>query len=161
MSLTKSYPINFKEITANLEFYEEVLTLHKKAENYLLGFYWCQEIKNCFLYTNIGRVFSIYIFEIVNTASVEDDFLWIIVGDIPSMYLNVFVDDTTIKVIENYIDLAQDWINQIKNGHSVAECYPFNAQPTIELAELLQKKISFMRDSVIQNIDDIPFKKIR
>lgn len=161
MSLTKSYPINFKEITADLEFYEEVLTLHKKAENYLHSFYWCEEIKECFVYANIGRVFSIYVFEITNTASVKDDFLWIIAGDIPSIYLNVLVDDTTVSVTENYIDLAQDWINQIKNGQSVAECYPFNAQPTIELAELLQKKISFMRDTVIHNIDDIPFKKTR
>ncbi len=149
------YPINYKSITSKTEFHSEVIELYKKAENYLNSFEWCQEIRSVNLYTNIGRVFCIFLFEIENTASSEDDFLWIIVGDIPSMYLDTFGIKTTKEVVENYVGLAEDWINNIKAGISVDDCYPFNAEPTLELAELLEKKVTFMKSELIDNIDDI------
>jgi hypothetical protein len=58
-------------------------------------------------------------------------------------------------VIKNYIDLAKDWITCIKGGLSIDGCYPFDAEPTIELVELLEKRISFMEDSLIPNIENL------
>src|ERR1700761_3304853 len=106
-----SYPINYDDISVNTEFYSELAEMHKEAENYLKNFKWCKEIKNCSLYTNIGKVFCIFLFEIDNAASIEDNFLWIIVGDIPPMYLDTFGVKTTGEVIETYVDLAEEWIN--------------------------------------------------
>lgn len=159
MSKQTTYPINLKDINADIEFYNEVVEKHTEAEKYLLSFYWCKKIKESFLCANLGRVFCIFVFEIENSASLEDDFLWVIVGDIPSMYLDFFGENTTAAVTRNYIELAQDWIDHIRKGQSVNECYPFNAEPTIELAELLDKKISFMRDTLVHHMEDITFKK--
>jgi hypothetical protein len=150
-----TYPLDIRDITPDIEFYTEVIALYLEAEKYLLSFIWCKKIEGCFLYTNIGRVFCIFNFEIENSASSEDNFLWVIVGDIPPMYLDVFGANTTVEVVKLYIELAEDWINQIKKGLSVEECYPFNAQPTVELAELLEKKISFMRKTVVHSIEDV------
>jgi hypothetical protein len=153
-----NYPINYKKITDKTEFYSEVMALHKRAEAYLKGFKWCDEIKNCSLYTNIGRVFCIFLFEIENSASREDNFLWVIVGDIPSMYLDTFGPKTTKEVVEEFVGLAEDWIDSIKAGVGVDECYPFNTEPTLELAELLEKKVSFMKSTLMDNMEDIKLK---
>ena len=107
------------------------------------------------MYTNIGAVFCIFLFEIENTQSPEDNFLWVIVGDIPSMYLNADSSDTTKKVIEMYVGLAEDWIKNVMEHKGIDDCYPFIAEPTIEMAELLQKKISFMGGTLLDNIEDI------
>lgn len=151
------YPINYKDITPDIDFYSELGAVQKEAENYLLGFKWCAEIRDSFLYSNLGNVFCIFLFEIVNTQSSEDNFLWVIVGDIPSMYLDVHGSDTTKDVVGNYVELAEDWINHIKRGKSVDECYPFNAEPTIELAELLEKKVSFMKNTLLDNMEDVAY----
>ena len=152
-----NYPINYFGINSDTEFYSELEGQYRKAETYLKGFRWCKEIKGCSLYSNLGKVFCIFLFEIDNTASSVDNFLWIIVGDIPSMYLDTGIKSTK-EVIDNYVGLAEDWINNIKEGKDVNDCYPFNAEPTLELAELLEKKVSFMKNELIENLDDIKFE---
>jgi len=151
------YPINYKSVSIETEFYSEVETLHKEAESYLLGFEWCKTIKKCFLYTNIGYVLCIFLFEIENTQSNEDNFLWVIIGDLPVMYLDVYGSKTTKEALQGYIELAEDWINNINVGKSIGNCYPFKAEPTKEMAGLLQIRVNLLRDLLITNIIDIPF----
>ncbi|MEN0052501.1 MAG: hypothetical protein AAGC65_02480 [Mucilaginibacter sp.] len=153
-----AYPIHYQAITTDVEFYQEVTILNQEAENYLLDFKWCEEIKNSFLYTNLGKVFCIFLFEIVNTQSSADNFLWVVVGDIPPMYLDVFGPRTTKEVVEDYVNLAEDWINNIKAAKSVESCYPFNVEPNIEFAMLLEHKVSFMKKTLMNNIGDIPYR---
>ena len=152
------YPINYKAINNDVEFYQEVVALHKEAENYLLGFKWCAETKGSFLYNNYGKIFCIFLFEITNTQSSEDNFLWIIVGDIPPMYLDSYGPRTTREVVEDYIGLSEDWINHIKAEKGVDGCYPFNVEPTIEMAELLEKKVLFMKNELLTNMVDMPLQ---
>jgi hypothetical protein len=152
-----TYPVNYKTITPDIDFYPELKVIHEEAKNYLLGFKWCTEIKNSFLYTNLGSAFCIFIFEILNSQSNEDDFLWVIVGDIPSMYLDIHGPQTTKEVVEDYIGLAENWIGNVKSGKPVDECYSFNAEPTIELAEFLEKRVSFMKNTLLDNMEDVAY----
>jgi hypothetical protein len=149
------YPINYTNISINTEYYSEVDALCKEAETYLLDFKWCRTIKNSFLYTNIGYVLCIFLFEIDNTQSKDDNFLWVIVGDLPAMYLDVYGAKTTKEALEGYVELAEDWINNIKTGQSVNDCYPFKAEPTLEMAELLERRTLFIRNQLLNNVDDI------
>jgi hypothetical protein len=155
------YPVNFKDINPDIDFYSELPSVYRKAEKYLLSFKWCAEIRDCFLYYNLGNVFCIFLFEIENTKSSKDNFLWIIVGDIPSMYLDVYGPRSTVEVLEDYVRLAEDWIAHIKSKKSVSECYPFNAEPTIELAELLEKKVAFMKGTLLNEMEDISIQSFK
>jgi len=151
-----NYPIRFQDIDASIDFFSELNDIHRKAVGYLLSFRWCAKIRDSFIYTNLGDVFCIFLFEIDNTASADDSFLWVIVGDIPSMYLDIHGPKSTNAVVRRYIDLAEDWIATVKNGLPVDNCFPFNAEPDLELAELLEKKILFMKATLIENIPDVP-----
>lgn len=152
-----NYPINYKDIPSNIDFYHELAAQYDEAESYIKNFTWCKQIKECSLYINLGKIFCIFLFEIENLASTEiqDGFLWVIVGDIPTMYLDTFSQKTTKKVIKTYINLAEDWISSVRAGTDLSECYPFNVNPTSELAELLGKKISFMKNTLLDNLEDI------
>jgi hypothetical protein len=150
------YPIRYKAITANTEFYTEVVQAYEEATEYLAGFTWCKKIINSDIYLNLGSTLCIFLFRIENIASRENDHLWIIVGDIPPMYLDVFGPKTTKQVLEDYIRLAEDWIEHVKLGNSVDNCYPFIAKPTLEMATMLEKRTSFMKNTLINEVDDIP-----
>lgn len=151
------YPISYKEFKPTLQYYPEIVDIHIKAEKYLLSFDWCENIKDSALYVNLGKMFCIFLFEIGNSASKEDDFLWMVAGELPSMYLDVHGCKTIKEVVEGYVELAENWIKHVKTNKSVDECYPFNASPTLEMAELLEKRTSFIRNTLIENIEDIPF----
>ena len=149
------YPINLKDLDKKLEFYDEVIAAYEKATEYIGSFYWCEEIKRSSLYTNLGRVLCIFLFDIVNASSKEDNLLWLIVGDIPSMYLDVHGAKNTVQVLEDYAALAEDWINKIKAGETVDGCYPFKAEPALEMAELLELRVNQIKNNLIPNIDKI------
>jgi hypothetical protein len=140
------YPINRIDFITDVKFHGEVIQATKTATQYLLGFDWCREVIDVDLYLNLGATLCIFLLQIDNVASSEDNYLWVIVGDIPSMYLDIHGPSTTTEVIEDYIQLAEDWTENVKSGNSLAGCYPFNAAPTFEMAELLEKRVAFMKE---------------
>jgi len=150
-----TYPIDYKQITIKTEFYSELLKVHQEAVTYLMGFAWCNKVINSYVYLNLGSALCVFLFKIENNASIDDNYLWVIVGDIPPMYLDIYGPKTTKEVLEDYIHLAQDWINHVKEGKSIKSCYPFKAEPTMEMAALLEKRTSFMKNTLISNIKDI------
>jgi len=155
-----NYPINLKDISDKLEYYDEVIEAHKEASDFILSFYWCFEVKNSSIYTNLGKLLCIFLFEIDNSASEDDNFLWVIVGDLPPMYLDTLGPTTTVQVLEDYADLAQDWIDKVKIGKSVNDCYPFIAAATLEMAELFQVRINLIKHNLIPNIEEISIQTL-
>lgn len=153
------YPIKFKELKKSDEFYSDVIDLQNEASSYLSAFKWCNKIIDCDLYLNLGSSVCIFLYEIENTASNNDNLLWVVVGDLPPMYLDTYGARTTKEVLEDYVKLAGDWISKVKKGTSTEDCYPFKASPTIEMAELLNKRVIFITDVLINNIDDLPLKR--
>ncbi|PWK80614.1 uncharacterized protein DUF4826 [Mucilaginibacter oryzae] len=152
------YPINYKNIGTDTEFCPELHAMYREAIGYLQSFIWCRAVKDCFLYTNLGSVFCIFLFEIENTQSTNDNFLWVITGDIPPMYLDVHGCLTTRSAIKSYIALAKQWVENVKNGKSLTDCYPLNAAPTIELAKMLEKRIAFIEYTLMDNVDDLSWQ---
>jgi len=157
-----TYPIESEFITPSLEFYSEVVEQKDRAFAYIESFKWCGNVKNSSLYLNLGSVICIFLFEIDNLASKDDNFLWIVVGDLPSMYLDVYGSKTTVEVLERYSGLARDWISNVESNLSVEDCYPFEVGPTKEMAQMLKKRIRQIEESIMPNIDEIelpPFLK--
>jgi len=155
------YPINYKYISPKTEYYPEVMQIYEKASLYLKSFDWCKKIEGAFLYVNLGSKLCLFLFEINNSASTEDCCLWVIVGDLPSMYLGVQSGDTTREILTSYADLAEDWVQHIKSQEPLDDCYPFDAEATEEIADLLNRRVNILKNSVIDNIDDITVKSCR
>jgi hypothetical protein len=149
------YPINIEKLDDSLEFFSETKQLLEEANIYLKEHSWCKEIKQGWLYTNIGRVICIFLFEIDNNQSVEDNFIWVMVGDFPSMYLDTINVKSTKEVIENYIYIVNDWINHVECGETLNDCYPLDASTDPILFELLKKKVGLLEKKILTGIDDI------
>jgi len=152
------YPVKVKNIPANLEFYPEVIKLYDEAEKYISDFHWCEKIINADLYFNLGEVLCIFLFEIDNTASDEDNLLWVVVGDIPPAYLDIYGTENTKAVLLNYMALAKDWVNAVRNGKSVEDCYPFDTEPTLEMADILATRIDFIKTNLMENLKPVRIK---
>ena len=147
------YPVKTDGLKPDLEFYTEVVKMQKEADKYLLAFKWCLSIKESSLYLNLGEKLCVFLYEIDTSSSNGDNFFWIVVGDLPAMYLDVYGAKTTIEVLEDYASLASDWISNVELGLSVEDCYPFDAKSTMEMADLLKKRVNIIEKSIIPNID--------
>jgi hypothetical protein len=149
------YPIHISRFGKNLEFIDEVLQQKDYASKYLSEFRWCKRIIDCSLYLNFGKILCIFLFEIENKSSPEDNFIWVVVGDLPSMYMDIYGPKSTKEVLEVYVNLSRDWINAVEQGEGVEECFPFDNDPSLELARMLKSRVDRIEFSIIPDIEDI------
>ena len=141
--------INLDALT-EIEEIQSILGLYDEAREYLESFDWCVSTKKVWydkdhgIYEKIG----VFLFEIEPLNDTVDDFIWVIVGDLPSVYLDKSVT-TGQEALETYCELMQEWADNIKSGKSLDECYPVPVDTTIENAELLSGRISFIRRELL------------
>ena len=144
-----SSKINLEQLTEITEL-ESILDLYQSAATYLVSFEWCKSIINGWYDFGIHEKLGVFLFEIEPDNDSVDSFIWIIAGDIPTVYLDSSVQ-TGIEALEIYADLMDDWANAIINGKALDECYPVDAESTIDNAKLLLSRTKFIRNEVIPN----------
>lgn len=64
------------------------------AKEFLSSFTWCKEITELYFGCGIGGVIAVFLAQIIPSESTVDDWLWIVVGDVPPAYL--VVDYSTV-----------------------------------------------------------------
>ncbi len=153
--MASNYPVSLENTSLNIEYADEVTKLCDEAKQYLNGFKWCKIIRRSFLYYNLGKILCIFLFEIENTQSKEDDRIWVIVGDLPKMYLDTFGPRSVKEVLEDYSDLANEWAENVLQKKSLSNCFPFNEAPSAKLAKMLKSRVGFIRTNLLTNIQDV------
>ncbi len=156
-----NYPINSKHIDASVDFKAEALRLLETSKSYLQANPWCGTIKNAWLFTNLGRVLCIFLYEIENTQSPEDDFVWVMVGDFPPMYLDTINVINTRQVIGAYVNLMNEWILQVENDGPLEDCYPVIADRSPESLDILKKRMDLLHKMIEPQIANIPISEYR
>ncbi|NEU06984.1 hypothetical protein GZH53_01555 [Flavihumibacter sp. R14] len=135
---------------SEVEELECILKLHDQAKKYLRSFDWCVEIKKSWYDHEYGifEKVGVFLFEIQPIDEGVDDFIWVIVGDLPSVYLDKSIT-TARRALETYCELMEDWVENVVEGRSVLESYPVPVDPNIENAELLSSRIRFIRRELL------------
>jgi len=148
-------PIN-NILNSNIEFKSEVLDLANEAREYLSSFKWCKEITNGWLAAEFGYMLCVFYFEIVpSEGSKADNFVWIIVGDIPPAYIDVVSAPNVKDAIISYCEIMEDWIDVVNKGNSVEECFPISVDPTKEHADMLKTRITLIKNELLPNLLEV------
>ena len=146
--------INIDKLT-EIEEIQAILGLYYDAKNYIEDFDWCLSTKKCWYDKDFGiyEKFGVFLFEIKPLNNNVDDFIWVIVGDLPSVYLDKSIT-TGQEAVEQYCELMQEWAENVKCGKSLDECYPVPVDPTIENAELLSSRVAFVRRELLMKDEE-------
>lgn len=131
---------------------EDTNLLHEMAvtaRNYICSFSWCPPILAMYLGHGIGGVVAIFLAKFEQKISGTDDCLWIIVGDLPSAYIVVEPCDSCREALERYCRLMDDWINEVLSFGDFQNVYPIDAPRSLENAELLRRRLDFIRREII------------
>ena len=129
---------------------ESDIELYKEAKTYLESFRWCVQTNKAWQDKHfwIPEKLGVFLFEIIPLNNEVDDFIWIIVGDLPSVYLDKSIKSGR-EALEIYCELMEEWVDKVRNNESVEECYPVLAKPLKENAELLKSRIEFIKKEVL------------
>jgi hypothetical protein len=129
---------------------ESIPFLYGEAQNYICSYKWCKNVLRCWYDENSSILdkLGLFLFEIDPTNKDVDKYIWIIVGDLPSVYLDASIE-TGKEALETYCILMEEWADNVLQGHSLEECYPVKAEPIIVNAESLKSRVAFIRKELL------------
>jgi hypothetical protein len=123
--------------------------LLREAEAFLRSFDWCQSISQSYFGLGIGGVVAVFLFRIAPKKKDIDEWLWVVVGDLPPAYLVADGNPTPVSALEAYVEEMSAWVDAARNGRPVAELIPVNLLPSPDNAARLQKRLVFLRTKVM------------
>jgi hypothetical protein len=126
----------------------------KSARDYISSFAWCPPISDMYLAYGVGKVIAIFLFEFSEKIRGTDDELWVVVGDLPNAYLVVEPDDKPAQALSRYCELMEDWISAVKKSGDLGNVFPVAAAATRENADLLRRRVKFLRKEIISKISE-------
>lgn len=83
-----------------------------------------------------------------------DEWLWVVVGDVPPAYLVTDDAPTSTGALEAYIVEMQTWVAAVNAGKSVDDLIPVSVPPTKEHAAMLQTRLAFLRSRILPEYAD-------
>jgi hypothetical protein len=127
----------------------ELQALAKEARQYITSFGWCRHVKATYAGIVIPGVVGVFLFHIEPSGEDVDDWIWVIVGDLPPAYIAPQAAKTPAEAVEAYIAEMQAWVETVRQGRSVDGLIPVNVPPEPRFAEALAKRLRLLREEVL------------
>jgi hypothetical protein len=125
-----------------------------KAERYISGFTWCREIVDEYFGLGVGGVVAVFLFHIIPSRQDVDNYIWVVVGDIPPLYITTEDAPNPACALDGYIGAMQKWADAAIAGGDVSRLAPVNVEPSPEWGEELNWRISFLRKEILSAYTD-------
>lgn len=125
--------------------------LAQKATDFVTSFRWVRSIRGSYEGLSIAGVVGVFLFNIEPSQAGVDEWLWVVVGDVPPAYLVADDAPNPAKALRVYVQEMQRWVDAVQAGRSVAELIPVNVPPTKEYAAMLQSRLKFLRERVLSD----------
>jgi hypothetical protein len=116
--------------------------MDQAAKSFLISFDWCNGVRRSYFGDGVGGIIAAYLIEISPARSGIDEWLWVVVGDVPPAYLVTDEIEDAAKAIQVYVELMREWIDAVERGLPVDSLIPVNAPPTQETAISLKTRLN-------------------
>jgi len=131
--------------------------LAEMARAFVQSHRWAPPISELLLAFGIGGIVGLFLvrFEcgIMTGEGQGDEEVWVVVGDMPSIYFETENIETRAEALSVYCDIAEDWADHVVAGESLSECYPIPVEPTLEHARMLKSRIATIRKDFIPLVE--------
>lgn len=121
----------------------------REAEDYLQESAWCKTIREAYFGGGYGGIIAVFLFRIVPFKPTVDEWVWVVVGDVPRACLAIERTRTPSEALEIYIWELTRWVHFAKRGRSLEDGIQVNLPPTWKSAEELEDKLKVLRKAVL------------
>jgi hypothetical protein len=129
------------------------------ARDYLQSFDWCKSIRDWYFGDGVGAIVAVFLFHIEPSRSNVDEWLWVVVGDIPPAYLVIDDNTTPSLALQGYINEMSKWVRLTKSGKSIAKAIPVNKAATKQNALLLESRLKAIEEIVLPRFRDAEIER--
>lgn len=122
----------------------------KEATSYLDGFDWCDGVLETRLGLGIGGIFAVFLCHIAPAAPEVDEWLWVVVGDLPPLYMPTDDCPNPAAALDAYIGAMSEWVSAVREGRPLDDVPPVAAAPTMEHAAMLESRLNYLDEEILQ-----------
>jgi len=126
-----------------------LLEMATEAHEFMRAKEWCERVDHQYFAYGIGGVVAIFLIQITPRFEDVDNWLWVIVGDLPPAYIVVEDNPTAADALDAYCLEMKEWVEAVEKDESVEELIPVNSPATRENAEQLRGRIEFLRAEIL------------
>lgn len=127
----------------------QLTELELEAVNFIRSFAWSGDLLALYDGYQEPDIIGVFLVHLRPAAAEVDEWLWIIVGDLPPAYLVTDDSPTWQQAVAGYIDEMQRWVDAAKTGASVDDLIPVNTPPTAEYAAMLESRLRTLRETLL------------
>jgi hypothetical protein len=99
-------------------------------------------------------VVSVFLFRIRPTKEETDEWIWIVIGDLPSAYITAEDAPNPASALDGYIGAMEEWVEAASTGKPTTDLIPVNVPPTPENAKRLESRLQFLDREILSRYAD-------
>jgi hypothetical protein len=121
-----------------------------EAERFLAAQSWCAHVHSVTPVFGIDGVLGVFRCTLLPSHPDADMMVWVVVGDLPAAYLVHEPGDSWQDALAGYVEEMGRWVAAIRTGEVPGDdIIPVNVAPTIEHAELLASRLTFIHSRLV------------
>ncbi len=139
---------------SGLEDSADLELLAQTARKYLQHFRWCGPVQR--LYFERGFKHCSVFYAVITPKGNADSELWLIVGDMPPLYMESQAYANGALALRGYANLWLAWVRAVREGKSIADFpHPVDAgnfEPlpiTVEVVSMIESRMKFIKDKLL------------
>jgi hypothetical protein len=125
-----------------------------RAKRYIEGFAWCKDLRETYFGLGVGGIFAVVLTRIEPAREDVDEWLWVVVGDLPPLYLVTDDAPNPAAALDAYIGEAERWVAAVRAGEPVDDLMPTGAPPTSEWADQLDSRLRFLDREILAGYEE-------
>ncbi len=149
--------IEFNKVTALNTFlqtlegdHDNFSTLLEGAKKEITFYDWCLRIEETYVGLYESEILGVFLFRIKPSREDVDEWVWVIVGDIPPIYITCEQSPNPVCAVDSYIGAMREWVEAVKNGEALDKVVPVEVEPSIENALMLQNRLEILNKHIVQ-----------
>ncbi len=128
---------------------ESIERLHHEARAFLEYYEWCKRITEEYVGFIYPGIVGVFLFRFIPSREGVDEWVWVIVGDLPPAYITCEDSPNPATALDGYIGAMQEWVEAAERGTATDHLIPVNVDPTPENAARLKVRLEFLDEKIL------------
>jgi hypothetical protein len=127
--------------------------MEASALEYLSSFDWCSSVRDAYFGDGYGGIVAVFLFRIVPARPSTDEWLWVVVGDLPSAHMRAQDLKNPYEVLREYIRQRALWAEYASRGEAPPEAIlPVQViPPTPHWANEMKERLDVLRENFLEH----------
>jgi hypothetical protein len=124
----------------------------EKAIGYVQSFEWCVELHDLYFGDGVGGVVAIFLFRVTIRGVEDSEWIWVVVGDLPSAYMEFEPSHSPRAALLRYIVGVEAWLTAPEEEREDGDLIPIVVPAGAEFIETLKGRMDTLRSGILPHI---------